>query len=71
MLMNDFFKLSSATLPKESVAKIRTNEIFRMKMTKKNPHDMVLRNKGIAIEIAEVAITQEKIIIFKLSGRID
>ena len=71
MLINDFVRLSLATLPKDNLAKRATNIIFNIKTTRKNGNDMLLRNKGIANEKAEVAITQEKMIILKLTGLID
>ena len=71
MLINDFVRLSSATLPKDNLAKILTNRIFNTKITRKNGNDMLLRNNGIATEKADVAITHEKMIILKLTGLID
>ena len=68
MLTNDFLKLNSVILPNDRVANIKTNTIFKVKMTRKNISDIFLTNKGIEIEKAEVASTQEKIIFLRLSG---
>ena len=69
--MNDFFKLSSVTLANESFVKVKTNMIFSTNTTRKKLHEIFLRNKGIAIEKAEVESTQERIIFFRFSGQID
>jgi len=68
MLTNDFLKLNSVILPNDRVANIKTNTIFKVKMTRKNINDIFLTNKGIEIVKAEVASTHEKIIFFRLSG---
>ena len=66
MLTNDFLKLNSVILPNDRVANIKTNTIFKVKMTRKNINDIFLTNKGIEIVKAEVASTHEKIIFFRL-----
>ena len=66
--MKDFLKLNSLILPNDRIANIKTNTIFKAKMTRKNINDIFLTNKGIEIEKAEVANTHEKIIFFRLSG---
>ena len=71
MLINDFVRLNSATLPKDNLAKRVTNMIFNIKITRKNGNDMLLRNNGIDTEKADVAITHEKMIILKPTGLID
>ena len=65
ILMNDFFKFISATLPNESFVNIKTKVIFNKNTTKKKSQDRYLRNNGIAIENNEVATTQEKMIFLK------
>lgn len=71
MPINDFLRLSSVTFPKDNFAKIPTNKRFNTKIVRKNNQDMFRRNKGMPIEKADVAITQLKIIFFKLSGWMD
>lgn len=65
MLTNDFFKFSSARLPKESLVKMPINIIFKTTIEIKNDGEPFSRNKGIMMEDKEVAIIQEKIIVFK------
>jgi hypothetical protein len=65
--MNDFLILNSVTLPNDRVENIKTNTIFKAKMKRKNINDISLKNNGIEIEKAEVAITQAKMIFFRLS----
>ena len=67
MLMNDFFKVRSAALLKDSHVKMVTNNTFNTKMNRKNERDIFLKNNGIAIEKADVASTHAKIIFFRLS----
>ena len=67
ILMNDFLILNSVTLPNDRVENIKTNTIFKAKMKRKNINDISLKNNGIEIEKAEVAITQAKMIFFRLS----
>ena len=69
--MKDFLKLSPAILPNDNLAKIKTNKIFSPKMSKKNGNVIFLRNSGIEIEKAEVAITHEKIIFLTPLGSKD
>jgi len=64
MLINEFFKFIPATFPNESLAKTITNVMFNKKTIMKKIHDISLRNKGMAIEKAEVATTHEKMIFF-------
>jgi len=64
--MNDFLKFNSATFPNESLVKIAINDKFRAKIARKNGNDTLTRNSGTMIDENEVAITQAKIIIFKL-----
>ena len=68
ILMNDFLILNSVTLPNDRVENIKTNTIFKAKMKRKNNNDIFLKNNGIEIEKTEVAITQMKMIFFRLSG---
>ncbi len=58
MLINDFLKLSSATLPNDNLVKIAMNERFNANIIKKNVNEIFVRNKGIIIEENEVAKTQ-------------
>lgn len=68
ILMNDFLILNSVALPNDRAENIMTNTIFKTKMKRKNNNDIFLKNNGIEIEKAEVARTQIKIILFRLSG---
>ena len=64
--MNDFLKFNSATFPNESLVKIAINAKFKLKITRKNGNEILTKNSGTMIDENEVAITQAKIIIFKL-----
>ena len=68
MLINDFLKFNSATFPNESLVKIAMNDKFKAKIIRKKGNDILTKNSGTMIDENEVAITQAKIIIFRLAG---
>ena len=71
MLINEFFKLTTVSFPNESLAKTVTKVIFNKNTIMKKSHEISGRNKGMAIEKAEVATTHEKIIFFSSVTFID